>query len=167
MRDGPPLGHTGGFREPTCEQCHWGDAVNDPAGALAIEGLPARFRPGGRYVLTVTLRRPGIAVAGFELTTRYEDGGSVGKQAGSLRSLDPRTAVTRNDTTAVLYAHHTRAGTTLLEPGVGRWTVEWTAPPMPLGPVIVHVAANGGDDNDSPSGDYVYTKTARAASNEK
>ena len=34
LRDAPPPAHTGGFGEPTCLTCHFGDA-NDPASAVS------------------------------------------------------------------------------------------------------------------------------------
>jgi hypothetical protein len=166
-RESPPVAHTGGFGEPTCEACHWGEPLNEPSGSLAVDGLPRRFQPGVRYPITVTLRRPGIVVAGFELAVRYEGGASNGKQAGSLRALDDRVTISRNDTTGVLYAHHTLPGTYPADSAVGRWRLEWTAPAVPVGGVVVHVAANAADQNDSPFGDFIYTKSLSARSGEK
>ena len=33
----PPLGHTGGFGEPTCHACHFGGEVNGGDGTLAVD----------------------------------------------------------------------------------------------------------------------------------
>src|SRR5690606_8758969 len=44
--DRPPPAHTGGFGEPTCQQCHFDAPLNDPGGALYVEGLPERYTPG-------------------------------------------------------------------------------------------------------------------------
>jgi hypothetical protein len=166
-RESPPIAHTGGFGEPTCEACHWGEPLNEPSGSLAVDGFPPRFQPGSRYVLTVSLRRPGLVVGGFELAVRYDGGASNARQAGSLRALDDRVAVSRNDTTGVHYAHHTLPGTIPMEPGVGRWRIEWTAPIAPAGGVVMHVAANAGDQNDSPFGDFIYTKAVAIPTGEK
>jgi len=55
--DGPPVAHTGGFGEPTCQACHQGEPLNAPGGSLRIEGLPQRYEPGRAYTLTMVLRR--------------------------------------------------------------------------------------------------------------
>ena len=46
-----------------------------------IEGVPARFEPGHRYVLTITLTRDDMKRAGFELAARFSE---LGAQAGTL-----------------------------------------------------------------------------------
>ena len=166
-RESPPIAHTGGFREPTCEHCHWGEPLNDPAGRLAVDGLPERFQSGASYRVTIGIRRPAVRTAGFELAARYADGPSVGKQAGTLRAIDDRATVTRNDTTGVQYAHHTPDGTTLTEPGAGAWVVEWTAPTSPQGSVVFHVVSNAGDENDSPLGDFIYSRAITVPRAEK
>jgi hypothetical protein len=166
-REAPPLAHTGGFGEPTCAKCHWEQDLNDPAGGLAIEGLPTRFAPGAVYRFTIALRRAGIAAAGFELAARYETGPDSGRQAGTLRALDDRAAVTVSDSNRVQYAHHVRAGTSPADPDAARWMIEWKAPAAPNGRVTFHLAANAGNDNDSELGDFIYTKRVSVASGEK
>ena len=53
----PPPAHTGGFGEPTCLQCHFDGALNEPGGELRVEGLPEAYMPGETYTLDVP-RRP-------------------------------------------------------------------------------------------------------------
>ena len=167
MRDMPPLAHTGGFGEPTCIACHFDFELNDPAGSIAIDGAPARYAPGTRYRLTITVRHSALKLAGFELSARFAAGPDSGKQAGTLSVTDDRAGVSTEDATRIQYAHHLRSGTTPLSPGLGRWTVEWTAPTAGSGPVAIHVAGNAADDNDSPLGDYILAKSISIASNEK
>jgi len=38
--EGPPPGHTGGFGEPTCQECHSEFDVNASSGALGVEDSP-------------------------------------------------------------------------------------------------------------------------------
>jgi hypothetical protein len=80
---------TGGFGEMTCQQCHWENPLNDPAGRLELDGVPAAYTPGEQYLITVSLARPGLARAGFQLTVR-EDGINMnaGTDAGVLRPTD-------------------------------------------------------------------------------
>ena len=110
----PPPAPTGGFGESTCASCHFGAAVPDSSASLTIEGLPANYKPDNRYELFVVLARPGMELAGFELSARFADGSDPGSQAGGLRARDDGAAVT--DQAGVQYAHQTAAGSLLDEP---------------------------------------------------
>jgi len=167
MRDQPPLAHTGGFGEPTCLACHFDGALNDSAGSVGIEGLPARYTPGSRYRLVVTVRHPQLKLAGFELASRFATGADSGTQAGTLVATDDRAAVTPDDASRIQYAHHLRSGTTPLSAGVGRWTIEWVAPTTGSGAVVMHVTGNAADDNDSPLGDYIFARAVTVPTGEK
>jgi hypothetical protein len=167
MRDSPPLAHTGGFGEPTCIACHFDGDLNDPAGSLTLDSVPARYESGTRYRLTITVRHPELKLAGFELAARFATGPDSGKQAGTLSVGDDRAQVSVDDASRVQYAHHLRSGTTPVPPGVGRWTVEWTAPVAGSGSVAFHVAANAANDNDSPLGDYIFARSFTVGTREK
>ena len=145
---------TGGFGEMTCHQCHWENPVNDPAGQLRLDGVPASYTPGERYLITVTLARPGIRRAGFQLAARQVGiKTSAGANAGSLQAMD--AAVQRVEEKGVTYIQHTPEGAEVRTPGSASWKFTWTAPGQ--GPVVFHVAANAADGDDSPLGDYIYT----------
>jgi hypothetical protein len=132
--------------------------LNAAGGSIVLEGLPDSYRPGANYRFTVTVKHPELRRAGFELAFRVT---GAGKQAGVVRSTDARTKIS---TTAnhVQYAHHTAGSVQPVERGLGRWTLEWTAPPDG-GAVLLHVAANAADYNDSPLGDRVYTVERKIA----
>ena len=158
--DGPPTAHTGGFGEPTCAQCHTGEALNTPGARLRIEGLPARWRPGQTYWIAVVMRRAGLARAGFELSARFADG----TQAGALTPSDSlRVAITRDSVSGLPYAHHTRTGTRGWS-GEARWPVAWVAPATGRGAVVLHVASVASNDDDSNLGDFVFTAAATVRS---
>ena len=162
--EGPPPAHTGGFGEPTCVQCHFGETENDPAGRVTLRGLPAATSPGERHRITVVVARPAIAGGGFQLSARWADGPRAGAQAGTLRSVDSRARVVPAGVPAIQYAQHTAAGTALPAAGSARWTVEWIAPGGGgSGSIIFHVAANAANGDDSQFGDFIYTR--RAATN--
>jgi hypothetical protein len=152
----PPPAHTGGFGEPTCQSCHDGNALNDPAGAVELRGLPAAgWTPGERYRLTVVVRRPGMQRGGFEAAARFAAGADSGRQAGRWHAPDARTALTEER--AVAYVHHTDLGA---EPAAdsAAWTVEWTAPASAAAPVVFHVTANAASGDGSAFDDYVYAR---------
>jgi hypothetical protein len=154
---GAPPGTTGGFGEPTCVQCHFGNELNDPAGSLTIEGLPERYTPGQAYRLIVRLRRPQMASAGFQLSARTP----AGAQAGTLAPADGAERVQVQTADGIRYAGHTEPGSRLSTPGAAEWPIVWTAPAA--GPVTFSAAANAADDDRSPLGDYVYALERRAA----
>jgi len=159
--DGPPPAHTGGFGEPTCLECHEGGPLNDPDGALTLEGVPDRFTRGRRYDLTVALRHPALARAGFELSVRYAGGSATGRQAGRLVAGSPGVGVTLDTARAVVYAHQIAAAAGVESAGQARWSLRWEAPRTPTGAVVFHVAANAANDDNSPFGDLIYAIETR------
>jgi hypothetical protein len=158
-RDGPPPGFSGGFGEASCHGCHSEMELNDSRGKAVLAGVPERYAPGQVYPLTVTLTRPGFAVGGFELTARFEDGGA---QAGAL-AVPPdqqgRLAVATDRD--VQYAYQRLPGSERVAPDTARWTLLWTAPAQG-GAVQFNVASNAANQDESTSGDYIYTTVARA-----
>lgn len=154
--------HTGGFGEMTCQQCHWENPLNDPSGRIALTGIPDTYTPGTQYLITITLARPDLMRAGFQMSAR--EGGinmNAGTDAGVLRPTDELTTTVRGGPgNTVTYVQHTEAGTKLTTPGTATWTVEWTAPDLPDVPVVFNVAANAASDDASPLGDFIYTAMA-------
>jgi hypothetical protein len=123
-------------------------------------GVPWAYQPGGTYQVMLTLTRPGAVIAGFELTTRFEDGGGQAGRLSHLPADEGRMAV---DTSfEVEYIHHLRPGTTAISRDTARWSMLWTAPSEGTGAVLVHAAANAANDDDSQFGDYIYTTVARS-----
>lgn len=153
-REGPPAGHTGGFGEPTCHRCHFDQPLDDPAGRLQVEGFPEAFEPGRRYELRVALTGPGTAAAGFQLAVRFATGEGAGRQAGRLSAGEGAEVIV--GPTEVQYAQHARGSTPAPAGGSVRWTVEWEAPAGSGGEVVLHVAANAANGDDSELGDFVY-----------
>ena len=155
--DGAPPAHTGGFGEPTCQACHFGGALNEPGGTLALEGVPEVYRAGQSYRLTVHLTKPTIASGGFQLAARLADG----TQAGVLEPVDDRVEVIQDDSLAILYVQHTQTGTALAAPDTARWVFTWT-PLQAEGTVVFHAAANAANDDASAFGDFIYTTKAKS-----
>ena len=150
---GPPLAHTGGFGEPTCQECHFDAPLNAPGGQLRVAGLPEGYEPGLEYELVVALERAGMQRAGFQLAIRFADGA----QAGELIAADQRVAVAAGEG-GVHYAQHTERGAAPGEPGRTRWRLLWLAPAAGTRgeEVFLHVAANAANYDDSEFGDFVY-----------
>lgn len=160
--DHPPPGATGGFDEPTCQECHSGHPLNDPGGRLTIIGVPERYAPGRLYPLTIMLERPRMGRAGFQMSVRFAEGEHAGEQAGDLRPRDGRVEVV-SEPSGPQYANHTEQGARIDSAGdpAARWSVDWTAPERARGTVLIHVAANAANYDDSELGDFIYTRAAR------
>jgi hypothetical protein len=149
-KDGPPPSITGGLGETDCRECHFDRPVNSPGGAVAVLGLNEKFKAGEQYVVTVELTANGMETAGFELSVRFIDG----RQAGNLAALDGRVSVETAE--GIQYARQTADGSKPGKRGRAQWEVSWLAPIKPDGAVVMHVAANVGNGDDSPLGDLVY-----------
>lgn len=160
--DGPFPGHTGGFGEPTCHHCHFDNPLNEPAGSLALTGVPSSYTPGARYAFTVVLTRSELSRGGFQMAARFEGGPAAGKAAGLLKPSDARAQIVIDDPKQLSYLQHTAAGTLPEKPGTLRWAFDWVAPDTRSDPVVFHLAGNAANDDLSPLGDYIYTLETRA-----
>jgi hypothetical protein len=153
--DGPPPGRTGGFGEPTCQECHQGNALNQAPGQLTIIGLPASYQSNVMYELTVVLTRPGMQIAGFQLAVRMHD--RRGRQAGELAPGDDRSSIPAPSFAPVQYLQQSRPGAGLTSQDSSQWRFTWRAPEG-LGPVVFHIAANAGNGDNSPLDDFIYKR---------
>jgi len=154
---GPPPGHTGGFGEPTCLECHIGSDLNEPGSTLEVIGIGGSYRPGELYKVTIRLVSYDMLAAGFQAAFRTTKDLNHGKSTGKLRPIDDRVAVVPSESGDVRYVQHTDLGT----PANGKsveWMFEWTAPTHEQD-VAVHIAANSGNGDNSPLGDLVYTSS--------
>lgn len=152
--DGPPAGHTGGFGEPTCIQCHADQLSDDSRLVIAIAGLPDGHIEGQEYELTMIVAHPEMKAGGFQASVRYHSGERTGRQAGRIASPHNkdqfRPVRTVADSTGVTYVSHVFP----VEGDSVVWSVLWTAPKT-LDPVIFHIAANASNRDDSEFGDRV------------
>jgi hypothetical protein len=159
--EGAPAGFSGGFGEQSCDGCHFDSPLNAKPGSLTIGGVPERFTAGERYTLTVTLSRPSMAIAGFQLAARFENGGT---QAGSLAPAPGEEKRVKVETqTNVQYANQRVEGSAPEPPGTVKWSLVWTAPATG-GAVLINAAANAADKDGRTRGDFVYTTVATSRS---
>lgn len=159
--DGPPPAHTGGFGGDTCHACHFENDLDTPGGSLTLGGVPDTFDPSRTYRITVSLARPGMGRAGFQLAARLSGGDAPGSPAGVLQGLggDERVEVV-DAPDGGTYAQHTEPGTTLSSPATAVWILEWRPPDASAGTVAFHAAANAANDDASEFGDFIYTASA-------
>ncbi|MBI4262755.1 MAG: hypothetical protein HY657_00115 [Acidobacteria bacterium] len=151
---------TGGFGEMTCHQCHSENPLNEPSGTIGLSGIPDTYTPGERYLITVTVARPQLVRAGFQVSARFERGERTGRNAGTFEPSDDRTEAVPDDGGRITYIQHTAIGSTVPSPGTGQWTFAWRAPSDPAAPVVFHAAANAANGDGLPLGDFIYTAIA-------
>jgi hypothetical protein len=157
--EGAPPGFSGGFNEQSCHACHFHEDLDSGPGRVAIAGVPERFAVGVRYPVTITLTRPGIKLAGFQLTARFKEGGA---QAGTLTPGPGDEARVRiEEQNGVQYANHRRQGAEVTAPDTARWSLVWTAPETSA-PVVFHASANAANADETAEGDYVHTAVVNA-----
>lgn len=155
---GPPDGRAG---DPpanrTCKDigCHNSFVLNSGNGALALEGLPASYVPGGVYDLQVVLSDPGQFRWGFEATVIRP---STGNQAGVLAPVDTALVqVSEGAGDLRDYIMHKEAGTFPGQGSGNSWNITWTAPAAGSGTSHFYFAGNAANNNDLPTGDYIYS----------
>ena len=129
---------------------------------MSLSGIPEMYTPGKDYIITVTLARPGLARAGFQLAARFDQGRTAGQGAGSLHTSDTRTQLLEGGERRVTYIEQTLAGSKIDPAGTAEWTFSWTAPTTG-GSVQFHASANASNDDRSALGDFIYTAVAHSA----
>jgi len=159
----PPVAHTGAAGELDCRACHMDGPANPDTGRLILDGLPDRYIPGQRYVLTVTLMYPHMERAGFQLSARFPDGPSKGEQAGGLVGQDNRVQVVVDQTNEIQYVQHSEAGMDLTAPAEASWRFVWQAPDRFDAAVVFNASGNGANYDDSEFGDAVFLLTQHVA----
>ena len=150
--DAPLPAHTGGFGEPTCLQCHFDGALNEPGGRLRVDGFPEAYAPGETYTLDVRVAHEAMERGGFQMAARFAEGEHKGGQAGHFAT--GKADVTVDLAEGVEYVRQTASEPA---PDSAKWIVRWTAPDTAGGAVVFHAAANASNGDASPFGDYVYT----------
>jgi hypothetical protein len=150
---GPDPGVNGVFGTgTTCAQagCHSTSPLNSGTGSVVIEGLPTSWSPGQTYPLTVTVRRQGAAVYGFQLSA-VRNATSV--QAGVLALNSSSSRVSIRTSGGLQYAQHN------LPIVSGTFSFNWVAPSDPdVGAIRFNVAGNSANGDGTNSGDVIYAR---------
>jgi len=163
--EGPPAGHTGAPGELTCAipGCHDSFALNSGPGQFTITA-PGSYQTGQTYQITVTHTTSESSRMrwGFQLTALT----AGGTKAGDIQVTSSTTQLLSDDGTGTLrqYIEHTATGTFPGTQGGASWAFNWVAPSSDVGPVTFYAAGNQANNNGLPTGDEIYTASARASS---
>ena len=144
---------TGGFGEETCRSCHFDYDLNMEGGSLTVSGIKNSYEPGVTYEIAVSLTAEQLEVGGFQMTSRFEDG----SQAGEFSWEDDQLMFTPSVSDEVQYLQHSTAGNRPTGDREIQWAFSWTAPSAKK-PVVINIAANSGNLDDSAFGDWIYAK---------
>lgn len=154
-----PGAFTGGFGEDTCHSCHFDYPLNPEDGSLSLSGFPENYKKGKTYTFTITLKRNKLGQAGFQLSSRFENG----DQAGSFEANTERVQFTgtKNE---IQYLQHSLQGSKLNNQSTHRWQITWKAPEISGAYIVFNIAANAGNGDASAFGDFIFTEeiTAKA-----
>ncbi len=155
---GPATSHTGAPGEISCVACHGQFPVNSGGGNIVISGLPAYYRPGAQYPVTLTVSDDDGVNFGFQMTALNPSGSRTGSytlptgtppemqlDTGFVNSLERR------------YLSHTINGITPTQFGSKSWTFTWNAPLQNVGPIGVYASGNAANSDGGPNGDQIYT----------
>lgn len=158
---GAPASHTGAPGEMTCATggCHDDNAVNAGNAILSIDMGTTQYTPGQTYSIKVRITESSVDRFGFQLLAlTNSDTSNVGtfKLADALRTQFTKNQYKLFSRQYVTYSYD---GTDAVSPGVGEWTVNWTAPSVNKGPITFYASGVSADDDESDRGDHVYTKS--------
>lgn len=148
-----PGAFTGGFGEETCHSCHFDYPLNPQDGSLLAEGFPKSYEPGQIYTFMLSIDRNDLGQAGFQLSSRFEDG----RQAGSFKSNSDRLTFTKAEN-HLQYLQHSLKGSKVNNQSSAPWKITWIAPDTSSGKIIFNIAANAANGDASAFGDYIYVR---------
>ena len=154
----PPDEKTGAPNEGTCADCHAGNALNDPDGALILTEFPKTYQPNAVYTIILDLSRAGQSRWGFEMTALDANGA----RAGSF-TADDAANTQLTETNNKQYIQHTTDGTAAGTNDAHSWEFQWTAPDADIGPITFYAAGNAANADFTLTGDYIYTTSEESA----
>ncbi|HRG39165.1 MAG TPA: T9SS type A sorting domain-containing protein [Bacteroidia bacterium] len=158
---GAPVSSSGAPGEVTCAHsgCHDDGTVNSGKALLQAEigDNIKTYIPGKTYPIKVRITEAGVNRFGFQVVALKN---SDQLNAGDMAITDAfRTQIITNEIELKdrRYVTYTYEGTEPFAPGVGEWTMNWTAPDKNVGPVTVYIASVSANNDNTDKGDHVYT----------
>jgi len=162
---GPSPSHTGAMGEGNCTACHGDFPVNSGEGSMTISGVPANYKPGQQYQITVQTTQQSATIYGFQMTAIDSRGARAGtfvlpQQVPARLQLDEGFV----GSNFRQYIEHTVDGIIPSQFGFNSWTFTWTAPVRRVGKISFNAAGNAANSDGQTSGDYIYTTSKPALS---
>lgn len=162
---GSDPGYTNAPDENNCTACHSEFNLDSGSGSIRVFGVPANYTPGQMVPIAVQVKDGNALIVGFELTSIWDSGPNAGKRAGTLIVTDAiQTRLIQNQDQTRDYMEQTVDGTTPTAAHEKTWTFMWQAPATREGRISFYATGNGGNLDHHPTGDYVYSTSARTGS---
>ena len=163
---GPTPGHTSAPGEANCTACHSDFPVNSGTGSVTITGVPANYKPGQQYQITVRTTEVGAIIYGFQLTAVD----STGARAGTYTLPTQMPARLQLDEGFIgnnfrQYIEHTVDGILPAQFDFNQWTFTWTAPATSVGKIGFYASGNAANSDGGTGGDNIYTTSKISLSN--
>ncbi|MEX6633812.1 choice-of-anchor V domain-containing protein [Hyphococcus lacteus] len=143
---GAPWGASDPQSIQNCHSCHFDGKPQMNSMAISLDGLPDRIDPGATYTLNLRFAKPAGTVAGFLASA------SAGRFSATDEALEVNSGQIRST--------EPKAGTV---PRHVKWQFEWKAPDN-MGEVIIMIAVNAANDDQSSFGDEIHFRTFTAKS---
>ena len=173
---GPDATVAGVPGESTCLACHSGGTGTGSVSVTFPNGMT--YTPGVKQHLVVTVADPSQRRWGFQLTARQSSNSR--SQAGTFtpgsdgftQLVCTNVAYTTENwgvcpaSMPLQYIEHTLGGTRLGQTGSATFVFDWTPPASDVGSIVIYVAGNAANGDNTERGDHIYTQkyTLTAAS---
>ncbi len=168
---GPPSCYAG---EPpnntncSASGCHQDFAANSGPALLNLYlgDSAGIYKPGETYNVTISIKRAGMAMGGFQLIALQDN--DVTTTPGIISLTNPTRTQLINAANPhsggcapqnKTWIEHTSAGIEQVSGDSISWQFNWQAPATPVGPIIFYLAATDCNKDFDNTGDYVYTLT--------
>lgn len=146
---------TGGFGEQTCRSCHFDYDLNPEDGSLQVSGIPEEISGGERMEISITVKRENLGRAGFQISSRFEDG----SQAGQFEAEgNDRIMFSKSVPDSLQYLQHSKTGSEPSDPNQNTWEITWKAPDKANRKIVFNIAANAANGDQSEFGDYIFAE---------
>jgi hypothetical protein len=165
---GPPACYS---KEPpnnvscTFSGCHSDNKSNSGNASVLLDLGDSNlgYTPNKTYTISITINKPGMLRAGFQIIAVQDNNTSISPGIISLLNTTETQILNISDThggncdaTNKSWIEHTFNGTDVLN-GSKTWAFKWTAPATNVGNISFYLAALEANDDQDNFGDFTYT----------
>lgn len=155
---------TGAPGELTCasSNCHSDAMVNtgDIANSHSFKDSNGNdvtyYQPGETYTISISVTDANSSKFGFQVTSLDSSDNYIGQLVvtdGNRTQLQPNSDPSSLNRE---YITHTFGGNSEVSPGVGSWSMDWTAPANNSGDITFYYCTNATNSNGQNTGDALY-----------
>ena len=166
---GPPSCYAG---EPpnnancTNSGCHDDGVVNTGSATISLDlgRFSTQYIPGDTCTVTVSVSKPGMMRAGFQLVALQDNNISLSPGTIILTDNNRTQVIDKNaphpgacSTLDKVWIEHTFNGISVKSPGLNSWSFTWRAPAANVGSITFYLAVLESNNDLTESGDHAYT----------